>query len=88
MLRIRQDSEYTSIGSEPGTSLVIKDEGPKLFDVFSLSLAGVKPCYIKSGEQKSENNNKQTKSVALVRKRTIPTERPPHVGEVSANFCG
>jgi hypothetical protein len=24
----------------------------------------------------------------LVRKRTIPTERPPLVGEVSANFCG
>jgi hypothetical protein len=23
----------------------------------------------------------------LVRKRTIPTERPPLVGEVSANFC-
>jgi hypothetical protein len=27
-----------------------------------------------------------TYSVALVRKRTIPTERPPLVGEVSANF--
>jgi len=27
-------------------------------------------------------------SVALVRKRTIPKERPPPVGEVSANFCG
>ena len=27
-------------------------------------------------------------SVALVRKRTIPTERPPPVGEVSANFYG
>jgi hypothetical protein len=26
-------------------------------------------------------------SVALVRKRTIPTERPPLVGEVSANFA-
>jgi len=26
--------------------------------------------------------------VALVRERTIPTERPPPVGEVSANFCG
>ena len=25
-------------------------------------------------------------SVALVRQRTIPTERPPPVGEVSANF--
>jgi hypothetical protein len=27
-------------------------------------------------------------SVALVRKRTIPTERPPLVGEVSVNFSG
>jgi hypothetical protein len=26
--------------------------------------------------------------VAVVRKRIIPTERPPLVGEVSANFCG
>jgi hypothetical protein len=25
-------------------------------------------------------------SVALVRKRTVPTERPPLIGEVSANF--
>jgi len=25
--------------------------------------------------------------VALVRERTIPTERPPPVGEVSANFA-
>jgi hypothetical protein len=29
-----------------------------------------------------------TNSVALVRKRTIPTERLPLVGEVSANFSG
>ena len=27
-------------------------------------------------------------SVALVRERTVPTERPPPVGEVNANFCG
>jgi hypothetical protein len=26
-------------------------------------------------------------SVSLVRERNIPTERPPLVGEVSANFC-
>jgi hypothetical protein len=33
---------------------------------------------------------KKTKlnSVALVRKRPIPTERPQLVGEVKANFCG
>ena len=31
---------------------------------------------------------RNTYSVALVRERTIPTERPPPVGEVSANFCG
>jgi hypothetical protein len=29
-----------------------------------------------------------TNSVALVLERTIPTERPPLVGEFSANFCG
>jgi len=27
-------------------------------------------------------------SVALVRTRTLPTERPPLVGEFTANFCG
>jgi hypothetical protein len=27
-------------------------------------------------------------SVAVVRKRTIPIERPSLVGEVSANLCG
>ena len=32
--------------------------------------------------------NTKLNSVALVRERTIPTERPPPVGEVSANFCG
>jgi hypothetical protein len=30
----------------------------------------------------------QTSSVALVRERTIPTQRPPVVGEVGANFFG
>jgi hypothetical protein len=30
----------------------------------------------------------KTNSVALVHERTIPTERPPLVGEVSGNFCG
>ena len=31
---------------------------------------------------------KKKNSVALVRERNIPTEQPPPVGEVSANFCG
>jgi hypothetical protein len=26
-------------------------------------------------------------SVALIRERITPTERPPLVGEISANFC-
>jgi hypothetical protein len=29
-----------------------------------------------------------TNSVTLVRERTILTEWPPLVGEISANFCG
>jgi hypothetical protein len=32
--------------------------------------------------------HKYKNCVVLVRKRTIPTGRPPHVGEVSANFSG
>ena len=36
----------------------------------------------------SSQPNLKLNSVALVRERTIPTERPPPVGEVSANFCG
>jgi hypothetical protein len=34
------------------------------------------------------NNKTKLNSVALVRERTIRTERPPLVVEVSANFCG
>jgi hypothetical protein len=36
----------------------------------------------------ARTTNKQKNSAVLVRKRTLPTERPPLVGEVSANFCG
>jgi len=39
-------------------------------------------------EKKVNANDKAGNSVALVRTRTIPTERPPPVSEVSANFCG
>jgi hypothetical protein len=34
------------------------------------------------------NNNNTNSSVALVRERTIPTERPSCVGEVSASLKG
>jgi hypothetical protein len=37
---------------------------------------------------KSKQNILNSNSVALVRERTITTELPPPVGEVSANFCG
>jgi hypothetical protein len=35
---------------------------------------------------KLSSKTKKQNSVALVRELTIPTERPPLVGEVSANF--
>jgi hypothetical protein len=37
---------------------------------------------------RNNNNNKLKNSVALVRKGTIPTERPPLVGEVVPTFAG
>jgi hypothetical protein len=39
-----------------------------------------------SAEEKSLKYKKKT--VALVRELTVPTERPPLVGEVGANFSG
>jgi hypothetical protein len=42
---------------------------------------------IEIGKTQLLDKTKKLNSVALVRKRTIPTERPPHVGEVNANFC-
>jgi hypothetical protein len=37
---------------------------------------------------RNNNNNNNNTSVASVCDRTIPTERPPLVGEVNANFYG
>jgi hypothetical protein len=34
------------------------------------------------------NKTKKLNCVALVRERIIPTELPPLIGELSANFCG
>jgi hypothetical protein len=36
----------------------------------------------------SQTCSNLTNSMVWVRERTIPTERPPLVGEVIANFCG
>jgi hypothetical protein len=38
--------------------------------------------------RKTETTRSKKSYVASVRERTIPTEWPPLVGEVSANFCG
>jgi hypothetical protein len=45
----------------------------------------VSVTHLTSRQLKKEKN---LNSVASVRKRTIPTERPPLVGEVSVNLCG
>ena len=44
--------------------------------------------YYANAKLKKQKKNNKLNSVALVREQTIPTERPPPVGEVSANFCG
>jgi len=63
--------------------------GPRIFYVFI-------PCIPYKSQtitalhfsMKADDNKTKLNSVALFRERTIPTERPPPVGEVSANFCG
>jgi hypothetical protein len=41
-----------------------------------------------NGSQYQQEYTTNKNSVALIRKRTIPTEWPPLVGEVSTNFSG
>jgi hypothetical protein len=33
------------------------------------------------------NADSRKRNLSLVRERTIPTEKPPLIGEVTANFC-
>jgi len=51
------------------------------------NLCEVKVDKILSGFTSHKWTKTKLNSVALVRERTIPTERPSPVGEVSANFC-
>jgi hypothetical protein len=41
-----------------------------------------------SAKSRDTNAANKIKIGAFVRQRTVPTERPPLVGEVSANFSG
>jgi hypothetical protein len=41
-----------------------------------------------ANRKKKEKEKTKTNFVALARKRTIPIERPPLVGEVNINFSG
>jgi hypothetical protein len=45
-------------------------------------------CQYVLQDKTKQNKIKQTNSILWVRERTIPTERPPLLGEVIANFCG
>ena len=47
----------------------------------------ISPCQCQCYQSLLRTYFSYKNSVALVRKRTIPTERPPPVGEVSTNFC-
>ena len=76
----------TSCNTQSNASEDGRDQRPKHVELIGtnkpllLHLVGVYVVYI--------NDARSLNSVALVRERTIPTERPPPVGEVSANFCG
>jgi hypothetical protein len=53
-----------------------------IFHILKQNLMQICSCF------KQKKTNKQTNSIFWVHERTIPTERPPLVGEVIAYFCG
>jgi hypothetical protein len=64
--------------------LQINATNPLPVSIVSLS----NPSNADQTNKASTENKKKTNQVSWVRERTIPTERPPLVGEVSANVCG
>jgi hypothetical protein len=73
--------EYERWGCPSVTMIIVifVDESPwNLEDIFQC-FGGTCYLYIKT---------KEINSIPWIRERTIPTEGPQLVGEISANFCG
>jgi hypothetical protein len=52
------------------------------------TLRRVNTIWVGQAQHTSYTPQNKTNSMVWVRERTIPTERPPLLGEVVANFCG
>jgi hypothetical protein len=74
--------------NDEGESNNIRDSCASCFYAVGLVSSGYSPHFVKLMLHRTNQTKKELDSVALVCKRTIPTERPPHFGEVSANLCG
>jgi hypothetical protein len=75
--------------SQYATSRKIAGSIPNEIIAFSIYLilpAALDPRVDSVSNRNLKEGNRN--SVAWVRERTIPTERPPLVGEVIANVCG
>jgi hypothetical protein len=72
---------------QPRSNLVKDENGDLLADSHHI-LNSWKNCFFQLLiVHRASDVKLKLNSVALVRKRTIPTERAPLVGEVSAKFC-
>jgi hypothetical protein len=76
LMALRGPSSLATVASQQGLCSVESD-----IDVLFCLI-------VKRGLSLQGRTQVKLNSVALVRKRTMPTERPPLVDEVSANFCG
>jgi hypothetical protein len=59
-----------------------------LFHVYDNNIKYLLFIYFPYKDFKFVRDKTKLNSMVWVRERTIPTERPPLVGEVIANFCG
>jgi hypothetical protein len=71
-----------------GTIGQIMTSVPSGLSVTLLQESKRKNFILLGGRFRPSSIHKKKNSMVWVRERTIPTERPPLVGEVIANFCG
>ena len=84
---------FVSIAAALGTSLQYIEQRTHSHEVFSQRLVHDGSTELLAEALTAQNNCRRPASGIytpwpLVRERTIPTERPSPVGEVSAIFCG
>jgi hypothetical protein len=86
--RLSRPQCYSMAGRIRSIEILSELIGNRTRNLLACSVVPQPTTLPRAPESANKTKKKKLNSVDLVRKRTIPTERQPLVGEVRANLCG